>query len=114
MEVDLLRGGKRLVPSYLLPPGDYFVHASRVDKRPKGLIWPIHLEQRLPIVSVPLREPDEKVDLDLQAVLDSVYDRSSYDLEIDYRTEPDPPLTPAQAEWMGRLLAEKKLRLSPL
>jgi len=62
------------------------------------------------VVEIPLRPEDRDVRLDLQAVLTTAYDRAAYDLEIDYRTNPTPPLTGEWADWAHRLLQEKNLR----
>ena len=43
--------------------------------------------------------------LDLQAVLDTAYDRAGYDLEIDYSADPVPPLEP-RVERLGASPAE--------
>lgn len=110
VEIDLLRDGETLVAGEVLPKGDYFVHVSRVEKRPSGLIWPIRLPQRLPVISIPLRAPDPDAKLDLQALLDTIYDRSAYDLDVDYRKDPIPPLSPEYAAWADRLLKERGLR----
>jgi hypothetical protein len=110
IEIDLLRTGERLVAGEVLPYGDYFVHVSRVERRPSGLVWPIRLPQRLPVIPIPLRAPDPDARLDLQETLNNVYDRSSYDLSVDYREDPVPPLPTVYLTWAGQLLREKGLR----
>jgi len=40
----------------------------------------------------------------LQSLLPALYKQAGYDLRIDYRTEPVPPLTPADAAWADELL----------
>jgi len=40
----------------------------------------------------------------------TVYDRAAYDLQIDYRSEPVPPLPAHHAEWANELLKSKGLR----
>ena len=110
VEIDLLREGDRLVAAELLPYGDYFVHVSRVERRPSGKVWPIRLPQPLPVIPVPLRAGDADAKLDLQQVLSAVYDRSSYDLTIDYGSEPTPALPDEYARWADRLLKDKGLR----
>jgi hypothetical protein len=40
----------------------------------------------------------------------SVYDQGSYDLALDYRREPVPPLEPADAAWADALLHNTGLR----
>ncbi len=110
VEIDLLRAGDHLHARELLPRGDYFVHVSRKDRRPKGYVWPIRLPQRLPVIAIPLKEGDSDVELDLQIVLATAYDRAAYDLEIDYRSEPIPPLGAEYSEWANRLLISHGLR----
>jgi hypothetical protein len=103
VEIDLLRAGVAIHTRELLPPADYYVHVSRKAKRPKGVVWPILLAQRLPVISIPLRPEDEDVPLDLQNVLNAAYDRAAYDLAIDYRHAPVPPLNEAQQPWAHAL-----------
>ena len=110
VEIDLLRAGVPLAAREMLPPCEYTVHVSRVQRRPKATIWPIRLHQQLPVIPLPLRADDPDADLDLQAVLDTAYDRAGYDLQIDYRAEPVPPLTRELAEWSDHLLRQKNLR----
>lgn len=110
VEIDLLRGGDPLRTREAIPPCEYLVHVSRQDRRPRGRVWPIRLSQRLPRVDIPLRSEDPDASLDLQAVLDTVYDRASYDLSIDYTADPVPPLKREWADWAHRLLCEKGLR----
>lgn len=86
------------------------MHVSRKDRWPKGYIWPIQLPQRLPVIAIPLKEGDPDVELDLQAVLATAYDRAAYDLEIDYRSEPTPCLDPVQAAWSNALLVSHRFR----
>ena len=87
-----------------LGPHEYLVHVSTTSLRPRGKLFPIRLGQRLPIIPIPLKPEDPDARLDLQAVLDSAYDRAGYDLEIDYRVEPEPPLEAPLAAWADELL----------
>jgi hypothetical protein len=110
VEIDLLRTGKRFSARERIPACDYVVHISPAPLRPKGLVWPIQLSQRLPVVPIPLLPPDPEAGLDLQEVLNTAYDRAGYDLAVDYRSEPVPPLNAESAEWAHRLLVERRLR----
>jgi hypothetical protein len=110
VEIDLLRGGLSFVLREVLPPCEYTVHVSRVERRPKGKVWPIRLSQRLPLVPIPLRPTDPDAPLDLQQVLSTAYDRAAYELEINYRPDPVPPLAAAEAAWADELLRGKGLR----
>jgi len=112
VEIDLLRKGVSLELRKRIRTHDYFVHVSPVHQRPDGVVWPILLSQRLPVISIPLRAEDDDIRLDLQTVLDTVYDRAGYDLKIDYTTEPKPRLNAEATEWAHQWLKDKGLRPS--
>jgi hypothetical protein len=103
VEVDLLRGGRR-VPLDPQPTCDYCVVLSRAEDRPTVGVWPIQLRDRLPTVPVPLRSPDGDASLDLQSVLNRVYDAAGYGYYI-YEHPPRPPLKSPEAEWAQQVLA---------
>ena len=104
VEVDLLRGGPRL-PIPDLPACDYYAFVCRVDDWPDAGLWPLRLADRLPTIPVPLRAGDADARLDLQAVLDAVYDAAQYATDGLYDEEPTPRLTPEQAAWARGLIA---------
>lgn len=110
VEIDMLRSGAAIHTRELLPPADYYVHVSRKTKRPKGVVWPILLTQRLPVIPIPLRPEDEDVLLDLQQVVNTAYDRAAYDLAVDYRRQPVPPLNETQQRWSHSLLQNNGVR----
>jgi Protein of unknown function (DUF4058) len=96
VELDLLRGGPRL-PSEGLPPCDYCVLISRVQRRPEARVMTIHLRGPLPVVPIPLRE-EAQAHLDLKVVLDRIYDAAGYE-DYLYEGEPQPRLGPEDAAW---------------
>jgi hypothetical protein len=104
VELDLLRGGQRLPTVEPLPPGDYYAFVSRAARRPRVEVYAWSLRQRLPAIPVPLAGDDEAVALDLQPVLNVVYDRAGYDYSLDYRGPVDPPLSEADAAWAKQVL----------
>ena len=110
VEIDLLRQGLPIPVYGGIPPHEYLVHVSAFGRRPKAKLWPIRLSQKLPPISIPLKPEDGSVALDLQAVLNAAYDRAGYDLEIDYRADPVPPLEGEWNTWAHRLLQEQGLR----
>ena len=59
---------------------------------------------------LPLRPDDEEPEVDLQRLVETVYDRGSYDLRLDYRTEPITPLGAAATGWADDLLRARSLR----
>ena len=52
VEIDLLRDGVSLHTREALPYADYYLHVSRHQRRPKGLVWPIQIPQRVPTIDV--------------------------------------------------------------
>lgn len=105
VELDLLRGGERLPTVEPLPPADYYVFVCRAKQRPKAEVYGWLLRQRLPTIPVPLAETDPDVALDLQAIVNTVYDRAGYDYSLDYHRLSEPPLSDADAIWVQKLLA---------
>lgn len=111
MEIDLLRGGEHFPLERPVPAASYYVFLGRADHRPTIEVWPIALKDKLPILPVPLLEPDPDVPLDLGAVVASVYERGAYARQIDYRQPAPPPaLSDEEAAWVDKLLREKGLR----
>ena len=106
VELDLLRGGERLPMRTPLPPGDYYAIVSRAGKRPRADVTAWALPARLPQIAIPLKSEDADVVLDLQKVLDTVYDRAFYGDSIDYHAQLDPPLDDEQNSWAKELFAE--------
>jgi hypothetical protein len=85
VEIDLLRGGKPF-PIAAINLGDYRILICRSDRRPKGDLYAFSLRQPIPKVPIPLMANDISPILDLQKLLNQVYDRGRYHLAIDYAT----------------------------
>ena len=102
VEIDLLRGGPRL-PANELPPTDYYAIVSRSADRPTADLWPIALRQPLPPIPIPLDAPRADAILNLQMILDRVYDGAGYKHYV-YRTPPQPQLSEADALWAKQFL----------
>ncbi len=107
VEIDLLRVGARFPTGEPLPEAAYFVFISHAEARGQVQVWPIALDQSLPLVPIPLLPSDEPVKLNLQQALRVVYDIIGYDELIDYNAPPPGPLTSAEAAWI-----EEQLRRS--
>ncbi|MFQ5617224.1 MAG: DUF4058 family protein [Anaerolineales bacterium] len=105
LEIDLLRRGQRLFVSRRLEKSHYLVSLTRAGAQYTD-IWKIDLKDRLPVVPVPLRQPDSDVLLDLTAIFDSIYRKAAYHLSVDYGGTPPPPaLTNAEQRWLQERLA---------
>ncbi|MFN8494215.1 MAG: DUF4058 family protein [Caldilineaceae bacterium] len=109
IEIDLLRGSARPGAEVLEPPldTDYVLLVNRAaeGETRTSEIWPVALNQPLPIIPVPLLDPDPDVPLDLRAALDHIYERARYGWRIDYRQPvPPPDLRPDMAAWLKEYL----------
>lgn len=101
MEIDLLRGGERPPLQNPVPAAPYYVTLSRADRRPAVEVWPMQLADALPLLPVPLLEPDPDAPLDLGAAVAAVYERGGYADLIDYQQPPPPPpLSETETVWL--------------
>jgi hypothetical protein len=107
IEIDLLRAGEPSMARLKQPACDYRIVVSRGEDRRHGQFWPVSVRQALPVIGVPLRGKDADVPLDLGAILQAGYDNAGYDLSIDYRREPEPPLSRADIAWAAKLLRQQ-------
>ncbi len=106
VELDLLRGGERLPMARPLPRGDYYAIISRAAWRPDCQVWFWGLRESLRRIPIPLREPDEDAELDLQAVFNAVYDSAGYAFSLRYHQEVVPPLDEKDVAWALERLAQ--------
>jgi hypothetical protein len=103
VEIDLLRGGPRLPLGEPPPICDYCALVSQARRRPKASLSRVRLRDRLPTVPIPLKPEDGDAQLDLQAILNRVYDAGTYEAEI-YATPPEPPLNADDAAWAAQFV----------
>ena len=89
------------------------VMVCKAGERPRSSVWPISVCQPLPTIPIPLLPPDPPVPLDLEQALHTAYARARYDLRVDYRKPPTPPLSPADAAWAAALIRPREGRLPP-
>lgn len=110
VEIDLVRAGKRVlaVPTRRIPKSHrttYPVCVRRGWKAAAVEIYRLPLQERLPVVKIPLREKDADAPLDLQALVEQCYRNGRYD-DLNYAEEPDPPLSKADALWVEQMLRD--------
>jgi Protein of unknown function (DUF4058) len=94
VEIDLLRGGSQMPLLGTVPPMNYYILVSKADQRPLADLYPFSLQEEIPIFAVPLSAKEAEPEVDLQVLLNEVYDRASLDLAIDYAKPPVPNLAP--------------------
>lgn len=106
VEIDLLRGGQRPGSEVYEPPIDtdyvLLVNRSQIDEVRFSEIWPVALNESLPVIPIPLREPDADLLLDIGQLVQQVYEEGAYSREIDYQQPvPPPQLRPSMATWLA-------------
>ena len=92
------------------PSAPYYAFLCRAGQRPRTQVWPIGFNEPLPEVPVPLLLPDADVALDLQAVMNSIYDAASFELLLDYDEPPDVPLPPPWEKWAQKCIRAANIR----
>ena len=90
IEIDFLRKGKRQIHFPSSSKSPYLVALTRSGEK-ETAFWEINLTQPLPIIPVPLLQPDGDVLLNLQECFDEVYRDAAYDLSINYKNDPPSP-----------------------
>ena len=104
IEIDLLRGWQAMPLIGNSIHSVYRILVSRSSDRPEADLYPLQLPERLPCFALPLQPEDREPIIDLQAILNDVYDRGGYDYIIDYTQELVPPLSEQDRLWVKELL----------
>jgi hypothetical protein len=103
VEIDLLRAGEAK-PMAGGVPSDYRILVSRADRRPAAELYPFNLRDALPRFLLPLYSGDQEPIVDLQDLLEQVYQEAALELAIDYSTQPIPPVSESDFQWIQGLL----------
>jgi hypothetical protein len=115
VEIDLVRAGDHVLeaPRDTAAPGanpPYMGCVRRAWVRDKLEVYSFSLRHKLPAIRIPLRESDDDLPLDLQALINQCYVNGAYDGTINYLDNPLPTLTRSDALWADEMLAKKGLR----
>jgi hypothetical protein len=110
MEIDFLRGGENpsqdLFPK--LPPAPYFIFVARKTDRGRNEEgYPLALQDRLPVVGLPLGPGRPDLPLDLASAFRSAYDlshRPTWPRLYQEGQVPDPPLDEHDRQWVAQIL----------
>jgi hypothetical protein len=114
VEIDLLRKGQRVLtlPASLIPRqirSTYQACVRRGWTPDSHEIYALPIRAALPVIRIPLREHDEEIRLDLQAVLDQAYRKGRYYLTINYKEPPEPPFQGEDAKWAKAIVKKAKI-----
>jgi Protein of unknown function (DUF4058) len=103
VELDLLRSGKRHAMRNPWPDSPYYIMVARKDEIGRCGIWPAFSVSPLPKIPIPLLPQDSDLHVDLQPMVDAIYKRSRYFLDMHY----DKPLRDLGEDEVA-LLANRK------
>ena len=90
------------------PDAPYTLLVSWAMTAPRCRVWPAHYQARLPVIPVPLLDPEPDLRLDLQPLLDEIYALGRYDELLNYERPLQPALSAAEAAWVGERLKDRR------
>jgi len=88
---------------------DYRILVIRSQLRPRAELYPFNLLEAIPAFFLPLQKGDIEPLVNLQNVIQDLFDRAGLDLAIDYNSEPVPPIQEPDLIWVNDLLKEQDL-----
>jgi hypothetical protein len=107
LELDLLRGGDKHPMLTDWPDFPYTLLVSRAIDAPYCRVSRGDFLRPLPVIPVPLFDPDPDLKLDLQPLIDDIYEIARYDEQIDYTRRLTPALSDAEAIAVRELLKDR-------
>src|SRR5438876_4900305 len=78
VEIDLLRGGRRMPMEDDWPDSPYYLLVARKTEAPRCTVWPAYSHLPLPEIPIPLAAPDPDLTIAFQPLVEAVYARSHY------------------------------------
>lgn len=111
VELDLVLQGHTCLEADLstLTESQYVCCVTRAVRPIKHELYGTLLTKRLPRIRLPMLPDERDLVLDVQALVNRVFDRC-FDGQIDYQTDPSVPLSDEDRRWMDQLLRHEKLR----
>jgi hypothetical protein len=110
VELDLLKSGHKMPMDSNGIKSDYRIVVSRGNIRPQADLYAFNLTDKIPPFPLPLQPEDSEPIINLQDLVNQVYDHAAYDLVINYQQDPYPPVSEQSQIWLDNLLKQKQLR----
>ena len=110
VEIDLLRSWQQMPLVGNVIQSDYRILVSRSNSRPRADLYAFNLRDEIPKFPIPLKSEDVEMRVDLQSLLNTMYDDGCYVGKINYSREPLPVFSENDAVWADNLLREKGCR----
>lgn len=105
VEIDLLRAYQPMPMAGVNGLWDYRILVSDAVQRPSAELYGFNLRDRIPSFSLPLKPEDNPITVDLQPLLQTVYDQGNFDLRIDYTQPiPEPTLSESDRLWVQQCI----------
>jgi hypothetical protein len=105
VEIDLLRRDLPMPMLGTIGSTDYRILVSRAQCRPQADLYRFDLSEPIPSFPLPLKPEDAELIIDLQSIVEELFDRARYAQRIDYcQPVPSPLLTSIQQAWVDELL----------
>lgn len=111
VEIDLLRGGRRLPLSEPAPEvQDYYVLVCRAWEFPRFAFQTFGLREPLPEIPIPLAPDVKDIVLPLKPCADRAYDEGKYLPRLPYAQPLSPSLRKGDSAWVRQVLAARPAR----
>ena len=110
VEIDLLRAGPPMPVIGDVPHGCYRIVVANGRLRPHADLYAFGISEAIPEFVLPLAEGAAGISVDLNAAVQHAYAQGSYNMQIDYGQDPEPPLSDDDRVWLDALLRERGLR----
>lgn len=110
IEIDLLRSGQMMPILGDFTATDYRILIARSKRLPRAELMGFNLGNSIPSFKIPLQRGDEEPVVNLQNLLEEIYQKARFYLTLDYSQEPPIKLSDEEQIWLDNLLKEKGLR----
>jgi hypothetical protein len=110
VEIDLLRSGEPMPVRNCHLQNDYRALVCRPRLGRTAELYGFSYTVPIPDIPIPVLPGDAEPTLELNRVLHSLIDRARYDLSIDYRLPPEPPLRTEDEPWAAAIIAGASVR----
>jgi hypothetical protein len=104
VEIDLIRGdgwalsvSESVVPATYRYP--YRICVRRASERSRAVCYRVTLQERLPVIRIPLRAEDNDIRLDVQKLIDDAWQDGGY-FGLSHLHGPLPPFSATDADWI--------------
>jgi hypothetical protein len=105
VELDLLRSDAPMPMSGSTGVWDYRILVSRSEQRPMADLYGFKLQEPIPSFPLPLKPEDPCPNVNLQSLLEIIYDEAGYQYRLGYqRPVPPPKVSSSDQQWVEQIL----------